>query len=257
MALKGNRKLAELIDQTQSVFRGFRLTPVESVFLLATLIFAGVVTYFYIFEVRSRTVQLDGLEARERTARSRILDAGARKKKLEAQRTNASVIVESIQDFERRLKNRQQGTPAIISEVNALARQHRVTAGDYSYKVIESDQPTAESASTRRDDTQANAYTALGIDTTVVGDYDDLRRLIAAVERSRQFIVINVVSFQGEADRPGETAVPAAGLGMPAAVVGPPVRQAPIAQNPTGGPGGIPVSLKIEMETYFRSETKP
>ncbi|MEP7274537.1 MAG: hypothetical protein ABI882_23810 [Acidobacteriota bacterium] len=257
MASKTNKRVAEWIDQMRTILSKLRLKPIETVVLVLTFFFAGMVGYFYIFEVRSRTVQLDGLDGRENRARTRILDAGTRKKKFEAQRSNASLIVESIQSFEQRLKNREQGTPAIISEVNSLARQHRVTAGDYNYRVIESesDKPTAQSAATKRDDSQLHAYTALGIETTVVGDYDDLRRLIAAVERSRQFIVINVVSFQGEADRPGQTAGAGAGVGLPAGV-GAPVRQDQVApQNPMGGQGGIPVSLKIEMETYFRNET--
>ncbi len=246
MAISNNKTARDLIGQAQTALRSLRLKPIETLFLVATLAFASVVVYFYVFEVRARRVELDGLDARDRAAHSRILEAGAKKKKLEAQRSNASLIIDSIQSFERRLKNREQGTSAIISEVNNLAKQHRALAGDYSYRVIEgeTDNQANQAPSSQRVES-LNAYTALGIETTVVGDYGDLRRLISAIERSQQFIVINSVAFQGEADRPGLTVVPA---GLPAVL--PAVQQRSV---PATGEGGIPVSLKIEMETYFRN----
>jgi hypothetical protein len=112
---------------------------------------------------------------------------------------------------------------------------------------VEVDNPESPS-SARRDDRQLSVYSSLGIDTTVVGDYQDLRRLIGAIERSRQFILINAVAFQGEAERPGRSSAPVV-LPAPGA---PPVVQASRPETP----GGIVVSLKIEMETYFRNEDR-
>lgn len=246
------KRVRDAIANLESGIRSARLKPLEILFLMVTIIFAGIVAYFYFFEVSARRDELDGLDGRERTAKSRILDAENRKKRLDAQRTNASLIIDSINDFESGLKNREQGTPAIISEVNSLAKQYRVSAGDYNYRVVESeaDKPTASGgAASKRDESLLNAYTALGIDTTVVGDYDDLRRLIAAIERSRQFIVIDVISFQGEGDRPGQTQ-----LAVPAGAAPPGMARQPVANQMK--PGSVPVSLKIEMETYFRSEAK-
>lgn len=252
MASRANKRIADILDRTRYAFRNMRMKPVEVLSLAATLLFALAVGYLYFFEVRARQTELDSFEARDRTAHSRLLEAATQKKKLEAQRINASLIIESIGDFERRLQTRQLGTAAIINEVNSLALQHRAIASDYSYKVIEGqgDNPTNPSASSRIDESDLKAYTALGIETNVMGDYRDLRRLISAIERSRQFIVINSVAFQGEAERPGRT--PAA-AGMPAVVpaqVGPPAN----AGAPGAPGGGAPVSLKIEMETYFRNE---
>ncbi len=250
MASRTNKRIADTLDRARFAFRSVRLKPVEALSLAATLLFAIAVGYLYFFEVRARQSELDGFEARDRAAHSRLLEAASEKKKLEAQRSNASLIIESIGDFERRLQTRQEGTPAIINEVNGLSLQHRAVASDYSYKVIEGegDNPANPSASSRADESDLKAYTALGIDTNVMGDYRDLRRLISAIERSRQFIVINSVTFQGEAERPGRTPVAA---GMPAVV---PAQVGPPASAPVSTGGGAPVSLKLEMETYFRND---
>lgn len=242
------RKWQAALDQIRYSLVRLQLTRPETVALAAVILFASAVGYFYFFKVQPLKTELDGLELRERAAHNRILDAATRKKKLEAQRANANLIVDSIDIFERRLKDRQQGTPAIISEVNNLASQHRVTASDYNYRLVaaESDEPASASSASRREDTQLNVYSALNIDTTVVGDYRDLRRLISAIERSNQFIVILGVAFQGESERPGRNAIPAV---MPAPA-GAPVAQ---AARPVGD-ALMAVSLKIEMETYFRNE---
>lgn len=249
MALIGNSRLRNIGDRVATSLRRVRLSPAEIVALVGTVLFAGVVTFFYFFEVRSRRSELESLDARDRAAHNRILEATTRQKKLEAQRSNASQIIDSIGSFEKRLRNREQGTPAIITEVNSLAKQHRAVAGDYTYKVVEGEAEvqSRESASSQRVELP-NTYTALGIDTTVVGDYADLKRLISAIERSPLFIVINSLAFQGESERPGQ-AGPPPGMG---AVM--PAQQPRQVQNVA--PGGMAVSLKIEMQTFFRNEPK-
>lgn len=242
------KSLKNIGEQVVASLQRLRLSRIEMVALAGTLLFAGVVTFFYIFEVRSRRTELDSLDARDRAAHNRILEATTRKKKLEAQRTNATQIIDSIGTFEKRLKNRELGTPAIITEVNGLARQHRAVAGDYAYKVVEgeAEAQSKDSASSQRVELP-NTYTALGIDTTVVGDYADLKRLISAIERSPMFIVINSLAFQGEADR-ALAAGPPPGM----AAVMPGQAQRPVQST---APGGA-VSLKIEMQTFFRNDTK-
>ena len=243
------RNLGELFERSQAALRRARLSRVETVFLVAAILFAFTVIYFYVAKVHPRKAELDGIEARERAAHSQLLDVAGKRKKLEAQRSNSTRIMDSLKDFERRLNDRERGTPAIISEVNNLARQHRAAAGDYSYRMTAVEPDNAENlpSSSRRDD-RLNVYSSLGIDTTVVGDYQDLRRLIGAIERSRQFILINGVAFQGEAERPGRTNIP---------VVLPAPGAAPVVQPARSEtPAAVQVSLRIEMETYFRGEDR-
>ncbi|MFN9741836.1 MAG: GspMb/PilO family protein, partial [Acidobacteriota bacterium] len=79
-------------------------------------------------------------------------------------------------------------------------------------------------------------YPGMAIDTTVIGDYPNLRRFIAALEQSRQFLIINSLAFQGEGDK----------VRRETAKLG---NAAPVELS---SPDSVPVSLKIELDTYFR-----
>lgn len=231
--------MGELIEQVRGMFLRVRLSSIEKSFLIAAILFALLVAYFYIAKVQPRRSELGSLEWRERGALERLAQATEKKKKLEQEQANASQIIASVDEFERRLKDRQQGTSQIINEVNRLARAHRVSTGDYAYRLVEAEVPVENNAapSGRRDDKQLNVYTVLGIDTTVVGDYADLRRLISALERNPHFVVINAVAFQGEAEGGANQARP----GIDSA-------------QPASNSSAIRVSLKVEMETYFRNQ---
>lgn len=225
----------ELIGQARASLRRARLSALEISFLVIVVIFSGAVLYLYLAVLGPRRSALNELDARARNARAQIERLTADQKKLSAQQANAGRIIDSLGDFERRLKDRQQGTPQIIDEINGLARAHQMLAGDYSYRMSEA--PVSAEAggpASLRDERNLNLYPALGISTTVVGDYQRLRQMIAAIERSRQFIVINALIFQGEADR----LLQAGG--------------APKSPSPGVALGASPVSLKIEMDTFFR-----
>ncbi|MBX3280117.1 MAG: hypothetical protein KF868_19110 [Acidobacteria bacterium] len=237
-------KLKEFIEALPSALRGLKLSALETAFLLATAAFVAIVFYFYAAKVGPRQAELSGLEGRERAARARLAAAEERKKKIEEQQNNASLIVDSMGQFERRLKDRSRGTPQIIDELDNLARAHGVSAGDFSYKVAVAEPTPEPDAATRRSERDKQVFTALGISTTLTGDYRDLRRLISAIERSQTFMLINSVAFQGAADR-GQR-------GAAGPVIGPGgVPVAPRAPQ-SGGPDEMAVALKLEIDTYFR-----
>ena len=68
---------------------------------------------------------------------------------------------------------------------------------------------------------------------TVEGEYQNVRRFIRDVERSRQFVVINEVELQRATQN-----------------------NAPASAEEGGGPGsgtrGSPVTLQLSMATYFQ-----
>lgn len=232
-----------------SVRRG-RLSTIETAFLLAAIAFAGVVFYFYASQVGPRQAELSAFDGREQAARARLAAAAERKKKIEEQRNNSTSIVESLGMFERRLKDRSRGTPQIIDEIDRMARTHRVQAGDFSYKVAAAEPTPEPGAASRLNERDLQVYTALGITTTLTGDYQNLRRLIAAIEGNSTFMLINSVAFQGAADRGQSGGVVPAAVGPGGAPVAAPV--APRAPQPAANPNETAVSLKLEMETYFR-----
>jgi Tfp pilus assembly protein PilO len=88
-------------------------------------------------------------------------------------------------------------------------------------------------------------YPGVAVMVTVEGQYENVRRFIRDVERSRQFVVINEVELQRARD-----------TNSPAAVEG---EAAPAAEQsaPAAGSGtrGSPVSLQLSMATYFQRNT--
>jgi hypothetical protein len=77
-------------------------------------------------------------------------------------------------------------------------------------------------------------YPNFSIETTVVGDYPNLRGFLSDLERGKQFLIVNSLSFQGGDDRI-------------------------LRQLEKGGkkielssPEAVPVSLKIELDTYYQ-----
>jgi Tfp pilus assembly protein PilO len=76
-------------------------------------------------------------------------------------------------------------------------------------------------------------YPGIAVMVTVEGQYQDVRRFIHDVERSRQFVVINQVELQrAQQDN------------------------APVSAEEAGsGTRGSPVTLQLNMATYFQRES--
>jgi len=263
--LKANLRKANLKSMTSSsrdFVRQARLTKPEIIAFIAVVLFCIFVVYFHISRVRPLSSELDSLEQREQIALNRIRRSNDDKRKAEEEKANAGKIIGSLESFERGLKDRADGTSLIITEINRLANVHDANAGDYAYRLIEADNTQTKSATgaTQRED-QLKVFAALGVSTSLTGDYAHLRRLIEAIERSPQFIVIDSIAFQGETSSKNVQIVPAG----PAAAAQPgvPVQGAPQAGPQTPGRNApttgkrndgsdLQVSLKVEMETFFR-----
>jgi len=185
--------------------------------------------------------QLDALKQREQVAKDQIEKYNTDAQKRQQQASNADAILASLRNFEIYLKPDQRGMTEIINEIDALGKKHGVLTGDSAYRVAEADeldengQPKQKPSGNDRQ----KIYPALGIDTNVIGEYPNLRHFLADLERSRQFLIINGLTFQGESDK---------------------VRQQAQKTGKTklqlSSPEGVPVSLKVEMDTYFQSPYK-
>lgn len=263
-------------------FRNLRLSAFEWVALVATVIFVGVVSFYYLNSTQPLRSKLSDLQAREKKLQSQQIDEKERRKLFEAQSANREKILDSLNSFESRLHNRKVGITAIIDEVNQLAKANRVTAGDIAFRTDAPaplpGEPTlgaspgvspSPAAITQRDKLP-NIYEGLGIDTTIEGDYHDLRRFISALERSRNFVIINTISLQSIDETQREKSkILKAPNGAPQ-TPGAPQPQPPGSQMPTqpgaldgasgtpdsASPSKIIVSLKIEMETHFSREER-
>ncbi len=258
-------------------FRKLHLSALEWVALVATILFVGVVTFYFLNSAQPLRSKLGDLRTREKNLLAKMTDDATKKKSLDEQRNNREKILDSLESFEVRLHSRKIGITAIIDEVNQLAKANRVRAGDIAFRT---DAPaplpgevqpgaspgtTPTPAAITRRDKLPNVYEGLGIDTTVEGDYHDLRRFMAALERSRNFVIVNAITLQsidekqrskskledanvGAPPNPGSSVMPQA---APMIVPNPGSAQTPEA------PTKIVVALKVEMETHFAREEKP
>jgi hypothetical protein len=239
MNLRQSLHTSSIVSGSRDLFRNARLSLFEIIFLVAALLFAAFVAFFYLSKVQPLNSEVTRLKEREIELRASLERINNDEKKRADQATNAEKILESLARFESYLKPDERGMTQIINEIDVLGRTHKITVGDASYRVAEPEattdengNPLPQTASTER----VNMYPKLGIDTTVIGDYPSLRRFLSDLERSKQFLIINSLSFQGEADR---TRQPAAG--------GPQVQA-----GSAGAAPAIPVSLRIELDTYFQ-----
>jgi Tfp pilus assembly protein PilO len=263
---------SDALSGAGAALRGMRLSVVEIVFLVAGLTFAGVVAYFYLTQAQPRTSRLAELRERQRVAQEKINRQGKEREAVEEQRKNADSILDSLKDFESRLKDSKHGISAVIDEVNGLARANNVSAGDINFRTdapepvasateadgtAASPSPSAAPTLLMRDGKPVNVYEGLGIETTVEGDYHDLRRFISAFEQSRQFVIINSIALQSVDEKAKQTGARRGGppTRMPGQMAGPAPGQMP--GQPLDGPTVTTVSLKIQMETYFQREPTP
>ena len=240
MNLRQDINLKELPAALGAGLGALKLSLVEAVFLLAAIGFAAFIGYFYVTEVQPLNSQISDLQAQRDAALQKSAQDKKRQEELDKQRENAEGILNSLVRFEASLKNGQTGKAALIDEFEELARKHKIMTGDFGFKPLDAEPLVDADGQPLKDivkNDRINVYPALGIETAVIGDYPNLRRFLADLEKSRQFLIVNAVSFQGEADKSRVAAATARG-------------RMPQLEDPNS----IPVTLKIEMDTFFKQQ---
>ncbi len=153
---------------------------------------------FYLTKITPRQLDLSRLQERKTRAQVTLNQQEKREKELNMQRENAQKILDSLNDFEGRLKDKIEGYPQIINAFDQMARANHVPGSGVTFRTIEPD-PAIDSSNpvqpAARHDKELSVYPALGLDTTVEGNYHDLRGFISDLERSKQFIIINAITL--------------------------------------------------------------
>ena len=214
----------------------------------------------------------------------------ALREKIGVSTTTESSVTERIDSLNRfetsTLAPAVQANSSLYNRLNELIRVNnlRNTAGpEYGLiAAIGSDKYKADDAATGKGKFQT-LYPGTGVSVTVEGSYDNLRRFVAGLENTRQFIVINAIQIESSGDTGGGDNLPAGaggGSSMTTSGIPPEISGVP---NPNGGsksntidpraaqrqpPGmsappksnapaatrsqrGI-VSMKIELAAYYR-----
>ena len=199
-----------------------------SCFVLALVLFSYL---YFVVPARSRVASLDA-DRRQLRTNLQTLDTVVNKE--QDTKDQVDRVAASLANFEsEHLLQPDQGRIDLYEELNQLIVKNGVrnTSGP-TYTPLD---PTGmKSASGKTVTTKWQSfYPGIAVMVTVEGQYQDVRRFIRDVERSKQFVVINEVELQ----RANENSAPA-------------------AAEEGGGSGtrGSLVSLQLNMTTYFQRE---
>ncbi|MBO0797940.1 MAG: hypothetical protein J2P31_03885 [Blastocatellia bacterium] len=242
MNLRQDIKVSEILKELRNLKGKLRLSAMEIGSLAAALAFAVIIMFFYLTKIQPLRNEAAALQREESELLLKLSKLSAEERKRAEQSANAEKILDSLAKFESNLKSDQSGMTQIINEIDSLCTSHKILSPGANYNLTEPVAPAADEkgdAVVKLNREKIDFYTVFGIDTTVTGDYRNLRRFIFDLERSKQFLVIKSVQFQGEAEK------------YRRAQGGPGGRQ----QVDLSSPEAIPVSLKIEMDTYFRKQS--
>lgn len=191
-------------------------------------------------------------------ARSRVASANADRKQLQTNlqtlrgvvgkdenaKETVDKIATSLGKFETDFLMRQeQGRMELYAELNELIIKNGVrnTSGP-TYTTLDPEGTKTTGGKNTATKWQS-FYPGIVVLVTVEGQYENVRRFIRDVERSKQFVVINEVELQ----RARDTNAPVSAEGAESGV-------SPVNPGPSSGSRGSPVSLQLSMATYFQRE---
>ncbi len=230
--LGDDRRYKERVGEFVSSRRGKMFGVAEvlalagSCFVLALVLFSYL---YFLVPARSRISSLN-TDRKQIETNIKTLDTVVNKEH-GSQRTVDSVVA-SLNDFEtKHLLRQDQGRLQLYEELNQLIIKNSVrnTSGP-TYTTLEPNDVRAASGKSVVTKWQS-FYPGINVMVTVEGAYENIRRFIRDVERSKQFVVINQVELQrAQQDN------------------------APLSAEGSGGSGtrGSLVTLQLNMATYFQ-----
>ena len=145
-------------------------------------------------------------------------------------------VAASLNTFEtEHLMRQDQGQLALVQELNQLIIKNalRNTSGP-TYTILDSTGTKSLSGKSVVTKWQS-FYPGMSVMVTVEGEYQNVRRFIQDVERSKQFVVINQVELQRAQQNNAPTSAD--------------------DSSPESGTRGSLVSLQLNMATYFQRNT--
>jgi len=212
--------------------------PAEIIGLAGSLLILLLVVVSYLYFLVPANSKLVGLQAQRSLLQARLKDLQSTVKRGESTEASVQKINQSLDAFESgHLLGSDSGRMALYDSLNVLIRKNalRNTSGP-TYTTLESSNSKASSTGARSANTKwQTIYPGIAISVTVEGQYQNLRHFIRDLEANQQFIIINSV----ELERSTETNNLLPGEG-----------------EPTTGARVSPVSLRLEMTTYFQRSAR-
>lgn len=187
--------------------------------VFAVLLFAfAAFSYFYLLvPARAQRAEL----INERTQSQALLNSSSDGAEGAGQTASPAEIIDSLRRFEaEHLPAQTEGQTRLIVELNEIVRRNNVRNPKLDFTRLEAIDASSSNA-VRRNSAQLQAvYPGIGVQLSVEGDYQNLRRLIRDIESSTQFVVVNGIEFEDVTTQ--------------------------------SGTGGSVVGLQLNLATYFR-----
>ncbi len=223
-----NARFSEFVSSR----RGKMFGVAEVVAVAGSCFVLGLVLLSYLYFVVPARSRVASLNADRKQVQTNLQTLDNLVNKEQNTKDQVDRVAASLEKFETaHLLNPDQGKMDLYAELNQLIVKNGVrnTSGP-TYTPLD---PTGMKSATGKTVTTKwqSFYPGIAVMVTVEGQYQDVRRFIRDVERSRQFVVINEVELQ----RANENS-------------------APVAAEEGGGSGtrGSLVSLQLNMTTYFQ-----
>ena len=223
-------RVSEFVDSRRGKMFGIAevVALAGSCFVLALVLFSYL---YFLVPARSRISSLN-TDRKQIETNIKTLDAVVNKEHGSQQTVDS--VVASLNDFEtKHLLRQDQGRMQLYEELNQLIIKNNVrnTSGP-TYTAL--DPTDVKAASGKSVVTKWQSfYPGINVMMTVEGAYENIRRFIRDVERSKQFVVINQVELQ----RAQQDNVP-------------------VSAEESGQSGSgtrvSPVTLQLNMATYFQ-----
>ncbi len=141
-------------------------------------------------------------------------------------------IAQSLDNFENnKLVSAAPGRMSLYDALNTMIRKNglRNTSGP-TYTPLDPAGTKTATGGTKASTKWQSVYPGVAVSVTVEGQYQSLRRFVRDLETTKQFVIINAI----ELERSSET------------------NTQPGADAAAGGAQSSPVSLRLDMATYFQ-----
>src|ERR1044072_3012703 len=205
---------------------------------VSCLVLALVLLSYLYFLVPARS-RLSSLNTDRKQVQNNLQTLGGVVHKEEDTKQTVNRIAASLNKFEsENLMRPDKGRLDLYEELNQLIVKNNLknTSGP-AYTPL--DPASSKAAAGKSVSTKWQSfYPGIAVMVTVEGQYQDVRRFIRDVERSKQFVVINEVELQRASQNSGPVSVDENGQ--------------PVAPAAGSGTRGSLVSLQLNMATYFQ-----
>ena len=234
-----SRGYSQRMSEFLAARRGKMFGIAEVIALAGSCFVLALVLLSYLYFLVPARSRLASLNADRKQVETNLQTLGGVVRKDSDTKQTVDKIAASLNRFEtEHLLRPDQGRLDLYEELNQLIVKNGLknTSGP-SYTPL--DPAGAKSASGKNVATKWQSfYPGIAVMVTVEGQYQDVRRFIRDVERSKQFVVINEVELQ----RATQTNAPVS------------VEEGAAAPAPAAGSGtrGSLVSLQLNMATYFQ-----